>query len=740
LAAVREYTAAVEAGQRPNRRELLARYPDVANDLSACLSGLALVQSAAPHIATLGASDVCADELDGSTPTGSGVAARPLGDFRLVREIGRGGMGVVYEAVQLSLSRKVAVKVLPLASALDQRQLQRFRNEAQAAAQLHHTNIVPVYAVGCERSVHFYAMQLIDGQSLAEVIRQLRELAGRVPDAGDGDVSHAARNLSSLRSSGIAAYYRSVAKLSLQAAEALDCAHQAGVVHRDIKPANLLLDAQGNLWITDFGLAQMYCDNGLTQSGDLPGTLRYMSPEQASGRAVVLDQRTDVYSLGVTLYEFLTLERAVAGETREQLLHQIRNCEPRPPRSIDKTIPLELQTILAKATAKDADDRYQSARAMADDLQRFLDDQPILARPPSMWVKTAKWTRRHRSLAVSAFVMLLLAATGFLISTLLIAREQAKTRIAYLREKDKAAEAALQRTRAEMSFGQARDLVDLLSRIAAVDLANSISSADVRKEMLEAALDYYQGFLDERQDDLVVTSELAEARTWVMNILRELSAYEDFDRIQARSRLLAHSSVRESIHLSGTQRDSARRIERDFFAGNFTDRGMPGGPGGPPGFREFSSEQKQRKFGELARQAEAALNAVLTPEQADRLKQISRQFRGPFAFSDPDVAEALSLTRTQKEAIRRIQCELRNALRKAHGRPGPPQDLPGDRDDPSDPRQRDALQKVLSQLSSTQLETWQRLTGAPFVFASIRRVSAPGFDGAGDHGGPPKPP
>src|SRR5262249_42573184 len=187
----------------------------------------------------------------------------PLGDFRIVREVGRGGMGVVYEAVQLSLGRRVALKVLPFAATLDSRRLQRFRTEAQAAALLHHTNIVPVFAVGCERGVHFYAMQLIDGPSLAEVIRQMR--AGGAPAADStapwpdapgtpppGETRSAfAAALSTQRGSRPGDYYRAAAGLVRQAAEALEFAHQYGIVHRDVKPANLLVDADSRLWVTD---------------------------------------------------------------------------------------------------------------------------------------------------------------------------------------------------------------------------------------------------------------------------------------------------------------------------------------------------------------------------------------------------------------------------------------------------------------------------------------------------------
>jgi serine/threonine protein kinase len=476
ISAVKEYMALLEAGVHPSRHEFLARYPEVAAELATCLDGLAFVHSAAAQMQ--GPATAGVDE--------ESATAKPLGDFKLIREIGRGGMGVVYEAVQLSLGRRVAVKVLPFAATLDARHLQRFRNEAQAAAQLHHTNIVPVYAVGCERSVHYYAMQFIEGQSLAEVIRQMRAIGKGIdaPSASlrstpqsssatqpvisqdgtrervlrlrrsmDEAASIPAENLSLLRTGKRGSFFRTAAKLALQAAEALDYAHHQGVVHRDVKPENLLLDAKGNLWVTDFGLAQFYEeDSNLTRTGDLLGTLRYMSPEQALGRAAVLDQRTDVYSLGLTLYELLTLEGAIPGETREQLLRQITILEPKSPRSIDKSIPTELETILSKATAKEPGERYQTARALAEDLRRFLQDEPIQARPPTLWDKSVKWTRRHKSVAVSALAILLFVAVGSVISTLLIAREQGKTKKAYDGERQKATEAEEQRIRAEKSF------------------------------------------------------------------------------------------------------------------------------------------------------------------------------------------------------------------------------------------------------------------------------------------------
>src|SRR5262249_53806648 len=295
------------------------------------------------------------------------------------------GMGIVYEAEQLALARRVALKVLPFAVGLDARQLQRFKNEAHAAANLHHQNIVPVYFVGCDRGVHYYAMQFIDGRTLADMIAELRQIAGlpvedetahvsQARNISNTDVTPPAANRSTDRSVTSAAYFRTVANLGVQTAEALDHAHQVGIVHRDIKPANLLVDGRGNLWVTDFGLAQIQEDTRLTRTGDLLGTVRYMSPEQALGKPAPLDHRTDIYSLGVTLYELLALEPAFGANNRRELLRQITLDEPRPPRRLNRSIPADLETIVLKAAAKTPGERYATARELAEDLRRFLED------------------------------------------------------------------------------------------------------------------------------------------------------------------------------------------------------------------------------------------------------------------------------------------------------------------------------------------------------------------------------
>jgi tetratricopeptide (TPR) repeat protein/serine/threonine protein kinase len=419
-----ELTGRLQAGEPINLDACVRDHPEHAERLEKLLPALRLLADASrPGNARLVAGTI------GDIPSPSCLGE--LGDFRLVREIGRGAMGIVYEAVQISLNRPVALKVMPFAATLDHKQLQRFKNEAQAAAQLHHTNIVPVYFVGCERGVHFYAMQYVEGRNLADVIAELRgqadnarttpqpspsPLMERTVDAGAGQPVEAVLPASGLRETGSiaahdtarsmrdAAYFRKAAQLGIQAAEALDHAHQHAIVHRDIKPANLLLDTTDRLWVTDFGLAQVQCDTRLTMTGDLVGTLRYMSPEQALAKRIVVDHRTDVYSLGATLYELLTLEPAFTGRDRQELLRQIAFEEPRPPRRLNKAIPLELETIVAKAMEKNPADRYATAQELADDLHHFLKDEPIRAKRPTLMLRMRKWGRRHTAVVWSAAV------------------------------------------------------------------------------------------------------------------------------------------------------------------------------------------------------------------------------------------------------------------------------------------------------------------------------------------------
>jgi serine/threonine protein kinase/WD40 repeat protein len=404
---VDDLAAQIQAGRSIDLEALARAHPEHASRLAPLLPAL-------QALAGLGA----------PAPGDQAIPATGvLGDFRLVREVGRGGMGIVYEALQLSLGgRRVALKVLPFAGMFDPRHLLRFQNEARAAACLHHPHIVPVYAVGCDRGVHYYAMQFIDGQTLAAAIEgfQSQEQRTRL-DPGEPrpadppdseELTHAAdaatpvvAALSTERIARPREFLRTVARLGRQAAGALDHAHQQGVIHRDVKPGNLLLDGAGNIWVTDFGLAHFKEERGVTRTGEVIGTLRYMSPEQTHGRGVV-DQRTDVYSLGVTLYELLTLRPAFHGDDRQDLLRRIATEDPPRPRRFNPAIPVELETIITKAMAKAPEERYHTAQDMADDLQRWLDDKPIRARPPGRMKRLGKWARRHVPIVIGLGVLL----------------------------------------------------------------------------------------------------------------------------------------------------------------------------------------------------------------------------------------------------------------------------------------------------------------------------------------------
>ncbi len=354
-----------------------------------------------------------------------------LGDFELLREIGRGGMGVVYEARQVSLNRSVALKLLPPGLGLTAQAIQRFQREAQAAAKLHHTHIVPVHAVGEVDGSHYYAMELIEGQSLAAVVHDLRAAGSSPPlDAAltrtaggpavrprDGPPVEAATSLGggpslSDSASGSRKWFDAVARLVADVADALHYAHGRGIVHRDIKPANLLLASDGRICVTDFGLAQVAQEPGMTVSGSFLGTPAYMSPEQIAVGRIKVDHRTDIYSLGTVLYELLTLERPFPGEGREQILAGIMTKEPRAPRRINPRIPQDLETICLKAIEKDPDRRYATAQVMAEDLRAYLGHGLIAARRAGLLRRATKFVRRHPVGTMAVAGVLLVAAVS----------------------------------------------------------------------------------------------------------------------------------------------------------------------------------------------------------------------------------------------------------------------------------------------------------------------------------------
>jgi serine/threonine protein kinase len=724
-----EYVNALQAGRELDRGEFLRAHPEFRRDLEAFFAGHDQVERlAAPlrGVAGHAPADIALSPSPGSRrgrplgiePRAAGAATPALGqlgEFRLLREVGRGGMGVVYEAEQVSLQRRVALKVLPFAAAIDDRRLQRFKNEALAAAHLRHENIVPVHAVGADLGVHYYAMQFIEGQSLAALIGELRRLTGGTrppqnppprpgriaetagpctasgaPETEAGDESHlAAASISRDLPSGSRRYFDWLAGLGRQAAEALEHAHEMGIVHRDIKPANLLLDPRGQLWVTDFGLAQVSGDAGLTMTGELLGTLRYASPEQARARAGLVDHRTDIYSLGATLYELLTLRPIFEGRDRNELLRQIADEEPRPPRSTHPSVPEELETVVLKALAKEPAERYATAQEMAADLQRFVENRPILARRPTAAERLRKWARRHPSVVVASAAVLLLLFVGAVVSAVLVHGEQRKAEEAYQRERQRADEA-------EAQFRLARRSVDELFRLSEEELANNPGAEALRRRLLTSVLSYYQEFIERRRDDLGAQEGLLETSKRVEKILADLAVL----RAAGRLNLLSQPPVLAELRLDEGQRAQVAELSARAAAQwqeSFRDVGRA------------SPAERERRSLERARANEAELEAVLTPAQLQRLHQIGLQADVPAAFHEPEVAAALGLTDEQRDRIRTIEEEgFRDWLRSVR-----PDLVPADAG-PAPKHKSPRNERILELLTEEQARKWREITGAPF--------------------------
>ena len=295
-----------------------------------------------------------------------------IGDFELLREIGRGGMGEVWEARQISLDRRVALKLLHSHLGLSERWIERFQREAQAGGRLAHTGIVTVHAVGEQDGRHFIAQELVGGDTLADWIERRRALP-RLP----------------------ADHFDRVARIIAAVADALHSAHEAGILHLDVKPGNVLLPDEARPKIADFGLAVAAEESALTRTGEVLGTPYYMSPEQLSARRLPPDRRTDVFALGATLYEALTLALPFPGDTREQVAGRILLEEPQDPRRLRSQIPRDLAVVCLKALLKNPARRYPAMAPLAADLRRHPDLQPVAARPPSPLLRAASWLRRH---------------------------------------------------------------------------------------------------------------------------------------------------------------------------------------------------------------------------------------------------------------------------------------------------------------------------------------------------------
>ena len=376
---------------RASWEDLVSRYPNLAPGLEECLKGLMLVQSG-----------VSRNQFKTEYSESSVSSFPTVPDFEILSELGRGGMGIVYEAHQLSLGRTVALKILPIGS-VDPRAIERFQHEAETVAALCHPGIVPVFAVGVHNGLHWYAMQKVDGCPLSQWF------AERPMDSK-------------------ATALQEVIRIGIEAAEALEHAHQRGVIHRDVKPGNLLVEKSGKVWLTDFGLARRELDVTATATGAMLGTPRYMSAEQISNREELIDARTDIYSLGATLYEMATGRPPFDSQSPLELLTQIQRDEPIAPRKMDPSIPIPLELVILKCLDKEPQRRYPTAAALADDLKAVRDHLPITAKELPLWVTASRFFKRNQkqahAIATSAALTVLAIA---MLALLWQQNEQAST-------------------------------------------------------------------------------------------------------------------------------------------------------------------------------------------------------------------------------------------------------------------------------------------------------------------------
>ncbi len=510
------YLQGVKEGRAPSRQELLDQYPELAPELTAFLDDRDYVDHLAAPLRQV---------LAGIPVPSRGMV---LDNYDLLEEIGHGGMGLIFKARQRSLNRIVALKMLRVGPWATPDDLQRFRTEADAVAHLDHPHIVPIYEVGEWRAgdtslpVPYFSMRLMEGGSLAGAV-------GSGQWAVDSKESR-----------------RRAAAVVATVARAVHYAHERGILHRDLKPANILLDAQGQPYVTDFGLAKRlrvrpdagrpageppaasstadqseHADEGPTQTGSVLGTPGYMAPEQATGQKGLVTTAADVYGLGAVLYELLTGRPPFRGETPLETLHQLLHQEAPRPRSLRPEIERDLETISLKCLEKEPRQRYASALALAEDLERFLAGKPIQARRVGPAERLWRWCRRQPALAaVSGLAILAVAAVvaGSILFALTEARH-ARELLDQQRQTQTALEDAQHhQALAEESFRQAHQAVNDFCVKVSQQLEQVPSLLPLRKELLESALRYYQTFAREHGQDPKLRRELADTHRWVAEI------------------------------------------------------------------------------------------------------------------------------------------------------------------------------------------------------------------------------
>jgi len=511
-----EFAERQRKGEQPTIAEYATRHPELADQIEAIFPTVALMVQ-------LGERHHLSAHVARPWPAMPRLDLQQLGDFRVLREVGRGGMGVVFEAEQQSLGRRVALKVLPFGVADDERRRQRFEREARAAARLHHTNIVPVFGIGRQDGLCYYVMQFIEGVALDRWLRENEP-----------------------QKRATAEYFRQVAEIGIQAAQALHYAHQQGILHRDIKPANLLVDKHGTVWITDFGVARVGQEEGLTRTGDFVGTLRYMAPEQIHGEP---DARSDVYSLGITLYELLAGRPAYPDTSHLGLVQRIDKEDPVPLRRLQPHTPRDLETIVAKAIARDPGHRYANAGELAEDLRRFLEDRPIQAKRVSVAARLWRWCRRNRTVAALSALTAAAVLAAMLVGW-----------VAYLNTQQALRQTEEAVVRAEGNLELSLDALESVFRQTAgrdrlrlpihdpemEPFATSVPSEE-NAALLERLLGFYERFAEYNEGNSRLLAETAKAYRRVGEIQIQLGQADKAEGALRRSMSLYHALMSDPL-------------------------------------------------------------------------------------------------------------------------------------------------------------------------------------------------
>ncbi|MEM1068133.1 MAG: serine/threonine-protein kinase, partial [Planctomycetota bacterium] len=533
------FSNALRRGDRPSIDAIVAKYNQRFPELRSLLESILMIEGlkSSTHPPATSESTVGWDQLD------------QLDEYKILRQIGRGGMGVVFEAIHQPLSRRVAIKVLATRTLDETKEVQRFRREARAAARLRHSNIVPVFGVGHACNHHYYVMDYIDGISLRDWIENQHAghrrdadpptIDDRIDQTAGSFVLNESRPDSSIEATSdnrnihSPQFHRWIARQGESVCDALHYAHQQGVLHRDIKPANLLIDRKDQIWIADFGLAKLSENQEITRTGDLVGTPQYMAPESLTG---TYDERSEVYGTGLTLYELLTGQPAIEGRTTAEVIRNATTGVSTSPRKINPSIPRDLETIVLKSLAHEPSLRYQTAAAMRDDLSMFLSNRPINARRISPIERLVRWSNREPAAAAMTFATFFLLLALAVVSALGYWRTRESLSIANaagesarqsLQQRTEALELAeSQRIRAQGNLNVALNAFDQIMQNIAdrgvhaeADFLGEITDRTTPNvtpddaRLLQSLLGFFDELATNNSEDLLAEAALAARRT-----------------------------------------------------------------------------------------------------------------------------------------------------------------------------------------------------------------------------------